>query len=347
MTDEKLKYCIALTLLPDVGPVLAKNLVSYCGSVEEIFKKKKSSLEKVPGIGPERANRVLSVSNEVFERAEREAVFIRKNKITPMFYTDAGYPVRLKQCDDGPVLLFYKGVADLNSSRVIAIIGTRNATDYGRDITERLVNDFVKYNVTIVSGLAYGIDVTSHKAAVKNNLPTVGVLGHGLDRLYPAIHASVAEKMIQNGGLITEFPSGTNPDKENFLQRNRIVAGLVDAVIVIESAKKGGALITADYANGYNRDVFAIPGNINNGYSEGCNDLIRLNKAGLVQSAANVVEMMGWKLNAESKVESKQLKMFHDLKDDERILVKVLQEKGKLDIDTITLTLSRCMLKCR
>jgi DNA processing protein len=337
MTDEKLKYCIALTLLPDVGPVLAKNLISYCGSVEEVFKKKKPVLEKIPGIGPERANSITSVGGEIFERAEKEIGFIKKGNITPMFFTDDIYPVRLKQCDDSPVLLFFKGECDLNVPRMVAIVGTRNATDYGRKATEKLVGGFAKYNATIISGLAYGIDITAHKAALQNNLPTLGVVAHGLDKIYPPEHSNTATKMMKAGGVITEYLTDTRPDFMNFPARNRIVAGMVDAVIVIESAKKGGALITADIANGYNRDVFAIPGNIDNGYSEGCNDLIRLNKAGLIQTADDVAEIMQWELNVENKTGPKQLKIFHELKEDEKILVKVLQEKGRLDIDSLTL----------
>jgi DNA processing protein len=227
---------------------------------------------------------------------------------------------------------------------MVAIVGTRNATEYGRKITDQLVKDFAKYKATIISGLAYGIDISAHKAAIANNLVTVGVLAHGLDRLYPAIHKPVAEKMIQNGGLLTEFITETNPDKENFPSRNRIVAGMSDVVIVIESAKKGGALITAEIANSYNRDVFAVPGNVGNMFSEGCNDLIRQNKAGLIQSADEVAQLMQWH-QEEKKTQTKQLKMFHELKEDEKILIKVLQEKGKLDIDTLSLRTKMPMSK--
>jgi DNA processing protein len=337
MTDEKLKYCIALTLLPKVGSVLAKNLVSYCGSVEDIFRRKNSQLEKIPGIGPERASEIAGIKNEIFERAEKEVEFIRKHKIKTFFYTDSDYPTRLKNCDDAPVLLYFKGECNLNASRMVAIVGTRNATEYGKAVTESLVGDFAKYKVAIISGLAYGIDIVSHKAALKNNLTTIAVLAHGLDRLNPAIHAPVVQKMVEDGGIISEFPSETNPDRENFPSRNRIVAGMVDAVIVIESAKKGGALITADIANSYNRDVFAIPGNVGNEYSEGCNQLIRQNKAGLAVSADEVAEMMGWELYSEKNTEPKQLKIFHELKAEEKVLVSLLQEKGKIDIDTLTL----------
>jgi DNA processing protein len=337
MTDEKLKYCIALTLLPQVGPVLAKNLVSYCGSVEEVFSRKKAHLEKIPGIGPERIAEITKDSREIFVRAEEEIKFIKKHHIKTLFFTDADYPARLKNCDDSPVLLYFKGQCELNVQRMIAIVGTRTATSYGKKITETLVNDFAKYQATIISGLAYGIDVTAHKTALKNNLTTLAVVGHGLDRIYPAEHSATAEKMIANGGIVTEYMTQTKPDYINFPARNRIVAGMADAVIVVESARKGGALITADIANSYNRDVFAIPGNVGNKYSEGCNDLIRFNKAGLIESADQVAELMGWELNAEKQASPKQLKIFHELKEDEKILVSVLQQKGKLDIDSLTL----------
>jgi DNA processing protein len=346
IADEQLKYQIALTLLPGVGPVLAKNLVSYCGSVEEIFKKKKAQLEKIPGIGEDRAKAIVEVEKEIFERAEKEVAFIRKHKITPLFYTDENYPARLKNCDDAPPLLFFKGKCELNSSRMIAIVGTRNCTSYGKKITEQLVNDFAKYDVTVVSGLAYGIDIVAHKTAVKKNIPTIGVLAHGLNQLYPSEHKPTVENMVNNGGILTEFLSKSIFVPANFPSRNRIVAGMCDAVIVVESAIKGGALITADIANGYNRDVFAVPGRSGDKYSEGCNEFIRLNKAALLTSADQFAEMMLWeKESAEKKSEPKQLKIFHELKDEEKILVNLLQQKGKLDIDTISINANMPMSK--
>lgn len=333
-SDEQLKYQIALALLPGVGPVLAKSLVSYCGSVEQIFKKKKANLEKIPGIGADRAAAI--VNHQVFERAEKEVEFVRKHNITPLFYTEKNYPLRLKNCEDAPPLLFFKGNCTLNADRMIAIVGTRNSTAYGKEITESLVQDLVKYDVVVVSGLAYGIDIIAHKACVKNNLPTVGVMAHGLDRIYPAVHKPTAEKMVKHGGVLTEFVSRTNPDRENFPARNRIVAGMVDAVIVVESAVKGGALITADIANGYNREVFAVPGSVKDAFSQGCNDYIRQNKAALAENAAHVAEMMNW--NAPSKAaQKKQLTIFRELNPDEQVLIDVLKEKGKTDIDTLML----------
>ena len=332
--DEQLKYRIALTLVPGIGSVVAKNLVSYCGSIENIFRKKKYQLEKIPGIGAERADAILN--QKVFDRAEEEVLFVRKHKIKTYFYLDNDYPARLKNCDDAPVLLFLKGDTDLNASRIVAIVGTRNATSYGKQVTEILIEEFSKYQATIVSGLAYGIDIIAHKESLKNKLPTIGVLAHGLDRIYPSAHKPVAEKMIRNGGVLTEFISKTNPDRENFPSRNRIVAGMTDATIVIESATKGGALITADIANSYNRDVFAVPGKIGEKFSEGCHELIRLNKAMLIESAHQVAELLNWCDDVQDKLGNRQLKFFHELKEDEKVLVNILQQNGKLDIDTIT-----------
>lgn len=334
--DEQLKHQIALTLLPGVGSILAKNLVSYCGSVEAIFKSRKYQLEKIPGIGKEKAEAIIN--HAVFARAEEEVLFIRKHNISTFFFTDKDFPARLKNCDDAPVLLFLKGETDLNAPRIVAIVGTRSSTGYGKQITEILVEGFAKYNATIVSGLAYGIDILAHKAALKNKLPTVAALAHGLDRIYPSIHKPVAEKMIRNGGVLTEFISKTNPDRENFPSRNRIVAGMTDATIIVESATKGGALITADIANSYNRDVFAVPGNIGNKFSEGCNEFIRTNRAMLVESADQVAEMLNWTDDeANKKKENKQLKFFHDLKPEEKVLVDLLRQNGKLDIDNMTI----------
>ena len=333
--DEQLKYRIALTLIPGIGSVVAKNLVSYCGGVENIFRRKKYQLEKIPGIGSERADAILN--HRVFDRAEAEVVFIRKHKIKTFFYLDDDYPARLKNCDDAPVILYLKGDVDLNATKIISIVGTRNATGYGKQVTEMLIEGFSKYQATIVSGLAYGIDIIAHKEALKNKLPTIGVLAHGLDRIYPSAHKPVAEKMIHHGGVLTEFISKTNPDRENFPARNRIVAGVTDATIVIESATKGGALITADIANSYNRDVFAVPGKIGEKYSEGCHELIRLNKAMLIETADQVAELLNWNDNTSQKQKNQQLKFFHELESDEKILVSLLKQNGKLGIDHLSI----------
>jgi DNA processing protein len=333
ITEENLKHKIALTLIPGVGNVIARNLVSYCGSVEGVFKESKKHLEKIPDVGPVTAEAIKN--HRDFEKAENECLFIEKYNVTPLFYLDKNYPVRLKNCSDAPVMLYYKGNADLNSKRIVAIVGSRSATEYGKTITEKMIADLKNSNAIIVSGLAYGIDVCAHKAALKNEMETVGVLAHGLDRVYPGLHRSIAEKMIEHGGLLTEYLTETNPDKENFPQRNRIVAGISDAVVVIEAAKKGGALITAEIANTYNRDVFAVPGRLNDTFSEGCNHLIKTNKAALIETSKDIEYIMGWEEKQSKKVKNAQRNLFVELNAEEKSLVDLINQNGSMDIDTI------------
>lgn len=331
--SENLKHKIALTLIPNIGDILAKRLVAYCGSPQAVFEEKKASLEKIPGIGQVYAN---SIANQVdFNRVEEEIRFIEKNNIAPLFYLDSNYPKRLNHCEDSPVMLYYKGNADLNNPKIISIVGTREATEYGKALCEQLVKELVEHNVLIVSGLAYGIDICAHKAAINNSLPTVCTLAHGLDRIYPAIHQQTAQKMLENGGWLTDFMSGTNPDRENFPRRNRIVAGIADATIVIESKKTGGSLITADIANSYNRDVFAFPGRINDTQSEGCNNLIKQNKAALIQSAADIVYILGWESAKTKKNQPQQKQLFLELSHEEEVLVNALKDKISITIDEL------------
>ncbi|MBK6483036.1 MAG: DNA-protecting protein DprA [Chitinophagaceae bacterium] len=333
MQSDHLLYKIALTLIPGIGDVLARNLVSYCGSVERIFKSKKSELLRVPGIDAVRAAAVLSFRS--FKQAEEEIAFIEKNKINPLFYLDQDYPARLKSIADSPILLYSKGNVLLNGGRMVAIVGTRHATIYGKTITETLIEDLKAYDVTIISGLAYGIDICAHRAAVEAGIPTIGVLGHGLNRLYPAQHRSTAVKMLEQGGLITEFKSTDPFDRENFPKRNRIVAGLCDATIVIESAVKGGALITAEIANSYNRDVFAVPGKVGDIYSEGCNYFIKSNKANLVECANDIAYLSGWIDRRTNRTRQKEI--FVALDEPEKQLVAMLNT-SPMHIDEIART---------
>ena len=282
--DKNLLYHIALTSIPNIGSITAKKLIAYTGSVSQIFNDKKSTLEKIPGIGAFNAQNIIQNKDFALNLAQHELSFIEKHNINALTYLEDNFPKRLIQCEDGPLVIFSNGEFNFNSQKVISIVGTRNATDYGKEFCENLIFDLMPHKPLIVSGLAFGVDICAHKSAIKNNLPTIGVLAHGLDRIYPAIHTSTAKQMLENGGLVTEFRSGTNPDRENFPKRNRIIAGLSDLTIVIESSKKGGSLITADLANSYNRDVFALPGRINDTQSEGCNALIKQNKAHLIQS---------------------------------------------------------------
>lgn len=325
-------YKIALSLIPNIGDILAKRLVAYCGSVEGVFKEKKSALEKIPGIGAFYAGAVIN--QNVFKRAEEEIRFIEKNKIQPLFYLDKEYPLRLTHCEDGPVVLYFKGETDFNTQKVLSIVGTRESTDYGERMCNKLIDELLAHNVLIVSGLAYGIDICAHKAAVRNGLPTVGVVAHGLDKIYPAIHKNTAEKMMHNGGLLTDFISNTKPNPENFPRRNRIVAGIADATIVIESKKDGGSLITAEIANSYSRDVFAFPGRVGDATSEGCNNLIKQNKAALIQSAADIIYLLGWE-QPKNKKKNIQKQLFVELKPEEEVVVNFLKEKESVNIDEL------------
>jgi len=326
----------ALTFIKNIGPSLAKSLVSYFGGAEEVFNAPRAKWMRVPGIG-EKTVAQMDMS-AALSRAEEELKFIEKHKIEAIFYTDSNYPKRLKNCNDSPVLLYSKGNANLNSQHIINIVGTRNATDYGKLLCRQLVEELQAYNVLVVSGLALGIDVAAHKECVKLNVPTVGVLAHGLDRIYPSQNRQIAEKMLDNGGLLTEYPSGTIPDRENFPQRNRIVAGIADATIVVEAGIKGGALITAEIANSYNRDVFAFPGRVGDAFSEGCNFLIRNNKAALLTCAADLAYILGWEKTDDTKPVVEQLMLPIDLSADERLIFEILQQhKTPLAIDDLTI----------
>lgn len=326
-------YRIALTLLPGVGHVIARKLVTHTGTPEALFKERKSSILKIPGIGETIAG-VISNSKEYLTRAEEEITFIRKYNIRTYFFTDDDYPMRLSQCSDSPVLFYASGSADLNAKHIVSIVGTRKATDYGREMCRTIIEGLATMNVMIISGLAYGIDTSAHRFALDYNLPTVGVLAHGLDRIYPSVNSQLAHRMVVNGGLVTEFMSKTEPDRENFPMRNRIIAGLSDATIVIEAGSKGGALITADIANSYNRDVFAVPGRVSDGYSEGCNNLIKTNRAALVQKAEDIFYIMGWD-NEPAKKTPIQQKLFLNLEPDEESIVSILQKHGECSIDRL------------
>jgi len=332
----QLLYQLALTEVPNIGWVQAKILAQHFGEAEKIFKAKLSMLEKIEGIGIIRANSIKRFSD--FSNAEQEIKFIEKFRIKPLFIADKEYPQRLLHCYDPPTVLFYKGSADLNAAKIIAIIGTRTHTDYSKKITDQLVEDLSAQNVLIVSGMAFGVDAIAHKAALKNNLATVGVLGHGLDQIYPADHSGLAKDMLKNGGgLLTEYRSKTNPDKHNFPTRNRIVAGMSDATIVIESGIKGGSMVTAELANGYNKDVFAFPGKVTDSKSAGCNYLIKSNKAMLLTDAQQLIEIMGWEEKSQTLKVKSQKEIFIELSKEEKIIIDILAEKETVHIDEINL----------
>ncbi|HVZ96022.1 MAG TPA: DNA-processing protein DprA [Chitinophagaceae bacterium] len=328
---SELQYQIALTQIPAIGDVHAKALISQFGSAEAIFSARKKHLESMEGIGPVRAKSIKGF--DAFDKAAEEIEFIKKYKITPLFITDKNYPQRLLNCYDSPAMLYYKGNADLNTSKIVAVVGTRNHDEYGKNVTEKLIEELAGEEILIVSGLAYGIDSIAHKAALKNNLRTVGVLAHGLDRIYPSQNSSLAKQMILQGGLLTEFSSCTRPDKQNFPLRNRIVAGISDAIVVTETGIRGGSLITAELGNSYNKDVFAFPGRTTDNKSEGCNFLIKNNKAALLTSADDLLENMGWKKKKPVQPK-KQKELFIELSPDEKIIVGLLQE-GPVHIDEL------------
>ncbi|MDZ4794166.1 MAG: DNA-processing protein DprA [Bacteroidota bacterium] len=332
--NSELLYQLSLTLIPNIGPVQAKILLQHCNA-EELFHAKKNFLEKIEGIGPIRAASIAAFKN--FAQAEEEIKFIQKYKIQPLFITDTAYPRRLLNCYDSPTLLFYKGEADLNATKMVAVIGTRSHTEYAKQVTEKLVKELTEQQVTIVSGLAFGVDAIAHKAAIKNGLPTVGVLAHGLDQLYPAEHAGLAKDMLKHqGGLLTEFRSGSKPDKHNFPTRNRVVAGMCDATIVVETGLKGGSMITAELSNSYNKDVFAIPGKVTDAKSAGCNYLIKNNKAILLTDASELIQIMQWEDKVKSRKEKKsQRELFIELTPEEKIVVAILREKETVNIDEL------------
>lgn len=330
----KLLYQIALTQIEGVGDILARNLIDTIGSAEEVFRSSKKSLIAVKGISTYLADAVLNP--KVLENAEKELLFVEKNNIQTLFYTDDDYCYRLKECVDAPILLYYKGNADLNATKIISIVGTRKSTNYGNDFCDNFLEDLASAfpDMLIVSGLAYGIDIQAHKSALKHNLATVGVLAHGLDRIYPSGHRKTAVEMLENGGLLTEFPSRTEPDRFNFVRRNRIVAGMSDATIVVQSDSKGGSLITAEMANSYNKDVFALPGRISDKESAGCNMLIEDNKAILLQSADSFIKHMQWDVGKQIN-KPKQRQLFLDLSNDEQAVYDLLVTIESLHINLI------------
>ena len=325
MQDEQI-YTLALTRIYGLGLVGACNLIREMGSAGDIFRYRKELPERIPGV-TQKLVQALDCP-EAIKRAEEELLFAERNNIQCITLNDEQYPSRLRECEDAPLALFYRGNTSLNALRVVSVVGTRHATPYGEEICRQFMKDLAYKlpNTLVVSGLAYGIDIHAHRAALQNGLPTVGVLAHGLDRIYPSTHRDTAVKMMDNGGLLTEFMSGTNPDRQNFVKRNRIVAGMCDAVVVVESAAKGGALITAELAECYNRDCFAFPGKITDTYSEGCNRLVKSNRASLILSADDFIECMRWESNHMGKAHPIQRELFPHLSEDEKKIVEVLQK---------------------
>ncbi|SDD55625.1 DNA-processing protein DprA [Niabella drilacis] len=331
--EHPLLYRIALTLVPNIGPVVARLLLQHL-SPEEIFTEKKALLERIEGVGKLRVDSIRRFKD--FARVEAEIAFIEKHRVTPLFLTDTGYPQRLLNCYDAPVLLYYKGNADLNQPRIIAVVGSRSHTEYGKLVCERLVDDLRDSGALVISGLAYGIDSLVHRHSLKAKLQTVGVLAHGLDKIYPADHFAMAREMTGQGGLLTEFVTGTQPDRHHFPSRNRIVAGISDATVVVETEVKGGSMITAELANGYHKDVFAFPGRTLDKKSSGCNCLIRTNRAQLLTDGKQLLETMGWE-PSKKPVKKQARELFIELSAEEQAIVTLLQERQQADIDELHL----------
>lgn len=333
MDSEDLLYTLALQHVPNLGDTTAKKLIRKFGSAKNIFQEKRSNLLKIDGIGQ---TRIQEISNPgLLKEAEEELKFIEANKIRVHYYQDMDYPEKLKHCSDGPIILFSRGNIDLDRKRIISVVGTRKITAHGISFCEELIENIAVLDPVIISGFAYGVDITAQKAAVKNNLQTIGCLAHGLNQIYPKTHKKYIPEIEQNGGFFTDFWSTDNFDRNNFLKRNRIIAGLSEATIVIESAEKGGALVTADIANSYDREVFAVPGRPSDKYSLGCNNLIKSQNAHVLTSAADLAFILGWEI--EQKQNSVQKQLFIELEGDEQKLYEFLKTSGKTELDIVAL----------
>lgn len=332
-TNDKL-YQIALTLIPKIGDVLVRQLISYCGSAEQAFKTPVSKLLKIPNVGQVIAQNIQDKS--VLENAWQIIQEVDKQAVELLFYTDKNYPNRLKQLYDSPVLLYYKGKADLNAQKTVAIVGTRQSTEYGKQTTENIIQELSSYNPLIISGLAYGIDIVAHKSCLKSNVPTIGVMASGIDLIYPYQHKNTSIQMQEIGGILTEQTFGTQPDPRFFPQRNRIIAGMADVTIVVEAAIKGGALITAEYANNYHRDVFAVPGQIGKSFSEGCNKLIKENKAQIFTGLKDVVEALNWDIEGHELANHKNAELdFSNFTEEESAVMALLHKNQEMHIDDL------------
>lgn len=336
MSEISLKHKIALSLIPGIGDINARKLVSNIGNVEGVFSESYRTLIKIPGIGINLARSVCDRS--YMEIAENEAEYVTKNNIKTFFYLDNDYPYRLRQCDDSPVTFYFRGCCDLNTSKILSVVGTRSATPRGKEICEKIIGGLAigHPDLIIASGLAYGIDIASHKAALNNNLQTIGVLAHGFKTIYPSVHQSTANEIIKKGGLVTDFLSDALPERNNFLKRNRIIAGLSDATLVVESGIKGGALITADIAGSYNRDVFAVPGRPGDQWSAGCNSLIKNNKAALVEDSEDIEYFLNWKPTVTKLAVQRTL--FNELSESEKLIFENLNLVGEMNIDQLCRT---------
>jgi len=334
MTNQELIYVLALQHVPKIGDVTAKKLIRHCGSAEAVLREKRSHLLKIDGIGTSTVKGLLDSKH--IKAAENELKFIKDNTITCLSFESDNYPEKLKHCIDSPILLFQSGNVNLKKQRVISIVGTRKITTYGVGFCEKLIEQLKPFDPIIVSGFAYGTDITAHKSAVKHNLQTIGCLAHGLNQIYPKVHKKYMVDVKSNGGFLTDFWSTAEFDRNNFLKRNRIIAGLSEATIVIESAEKGGSLVTADIANSYNRDVFAVPGRVTDSQSLGCNNLIKTQQAHVLSNPLDVPYILNWQLDDTiTPVVQKQL--FVELTSEEKVIYNYLKTNDRQFLDVIAL----------
>lgn len=333
MTEQQLIYTLALQHVPKIGDITAKKLIGVCGSAEAVLKEKRGNLLKIDGIGAASLEGLFDANH--LREAEHELRFIQTHKISCLYFMESDYPERLKHCIDAPILLFQRGNVNLNNQRIISIVGARKITSHGMEFCKQLVEDLAPFNPIIVSGFAYGTDITAHKAAVDYNLQTIGCLAHGFNDMYPKVHSKYVKSVEAHGGFFTDFWSTSNFDRKNFLKRNRIIAGLSEATIVIESAEKGGSLVTADIAHSYDRDVFAVPGRVTDSQSVGCNNLIKHQKAQMLSNSMDVPFMLDWKLEQEKPTIQRQL--FVDLNEDEQLIYNYLKDQKKQLLDVIAL----------
>lgn len=332
MDQERVSF-IALQLIPGIGSRFMKQLISYCGSAEEVFRMPRAKLRSIPYMRDTVVDSIRSANT--FRQAEKEIRKADREQATILILTDNAYPWRMKTIDDAPPVLFFKGNCNLNHPRIVGIVGTRQATGYGKRMVDKIVEELIPHQALILSGLAYGIDIHAHKQALKCNLPTVAVMGSGLDMIYPPAHQEFATKMMHKGGLLTENHFGTKPDAHNFPARNRIIAGMCDALIVVEAAETGGALITAEIANSYNKDVFAVPGEIGQTFSAGCNHLIKTNKANLFTSVKDLEYLMNWQVGPASGQQPIVFRDVAQLSAEEREIILAIREKSEIQVDEL------------
>jgi len=334
MKNDELFYYLVLQSIAGIGPIKAKKLLNHFGGAKQVFQAKRNDIDQIVGFG---VNFLKQINNkDILKKAEKEIRFVETHKISAVTYYHNDYPEKLRHCPDAPLVLFSKENFDINNKKIISIVGTRMMTPYGRQFLKEFIKDIKKFDPIIVSGLAYGVDICAHKEAIQHGISTIGILAHGLDRIYPKIHAKVAEKMLENGGLFTEFCSGGSPFKENFIKRNRIIAGISEATLVVESASKGGSLVTSDFASSYFRDVFAVPGRTKDKFSQGCNMLIKSNKAAMITSVNDLEYVLGW---TPTQIKKKQIqkKLFVEMSEEERKVHDFLQASERMLLDKLAM----------